>query len=164
MPDIAQIDPSQVMLIAAVVVAAIVGAEKFVSAGASLKERFVDSRQKRLVDAAIAGDGSLREEIMAMFGEAHSEHERYDRQFANDKRALERIERDVDELKLKTLLHDAQIAEHRDEGTVLNKSVKALLNAQLGLNAETDVSDAVNEIDQYLIERRSSHDQLESSR
>lgn len=116
MPDIAQIDPSQVMLIAAVVVAAIVGAEKFVSAGASLKERFVDSRQKRLVDAAIAGDGSLREEIMAMFGEAHSEHERYDRQFANDKRALERIERDVDELKLKTLLHDAQIAEHRDEG------------------------------------------------
>lgn len=99
-----------------------------------------------------------------MFGEAHSEHERYDRQFANDKRALERIERDVDELKLKTLLHDAQIAEHRDEGTVLIKSVKAMLNAQLGLNDETDVIDAVNEIDQYLIERRSSHDQLESSR
>lgn len=164
MPDIAQIDPSQVLLIAAVIIASIVGAEKFVSACAALKERFVDSRQKRLVDAAIAGDGSLREEIMAMFGEAHSEHERYDRQFANDKRALERIERDVDELKLKTLLHDAQIAEHRDEGTVLIKSVKAMLNAQLGLNDETDVIDAVNEIDQYLIERRSAHDQLEGTR
>ena len=47
---------------------------------------------------------------------------------------------------------------------MLIKSVKAMLNAQLGLNDETDVIDAVNEIDQYLIERRSSHDQLEGSR
>ena len=87
----------------------------------------------------------------------------YDRQFANDKRAIERLEGDMAELKLKALLHDAQIAEHREEGTVLIKSVKTMLKAQLGLNEDTDVIDAVNEIDQYLIERRSSHDQLEGS-
>lgn len=158
MPDIASIDPYQVGLIAAAFVGVVVGFERLVEAGASLKHRFVDSRQKKLVDAALAGDGSLREEIMAMFGEAHSEHERYDRQFANDKRAIERLERDVDELKIKTLLHDAQIAEHREEGTVLIKSVKAMLSAQLGLNEDTDVIDAVNEIDRFLIERRNAHD------
>ena len=164
MPDIAQIDPYQICLIAAAFVGVVVGFEKLVTSGASLKHRFIDSRQKKLVDAALAGDGNLREEIMGMFEEAHSEHERYDRQFANDKRAIERLERDMDELKLKTLLHDAQIAEHREEGTVLIKSVKTMLKAQLGLNEDTDVIDAVNEIDQYLIERRSSHDQLEGTR
>ena len=158
MPDIASIDPYQVGLIAAAFVGVVVGFERLVEAGASLKHRFVDSRQKKLVDAALAGDGSLRDEIMGMFGEAHSEHERYDRQFANDKRAIERLERDVDELKIKTLLHDAQIAEHREEGTVLIKSVKAMLSAQLGLNEDTDVIDAVNEIDRFLIERRNAHD------
>ena len=163
MPDIAQIDPYQACLVAAAFFGVVIGFEKLVTAGASLKERFVDSRQKKLVDAALAGDGTLREEIMAMFEEAHSEHERYDRQFANDKRAIERLEGDMAELKLKALLHDAQIAEHREEGTVLIKSVKTMLKAQLGLNEDTDVIDAVNEIDQYLIERRSSHDQLEGS-
>lgn len=163
MPDIAQIDPYQAFLVVAAFFGVVIGFEKLVEAGASLKHRFVDSRQKKLVDAALAGDGSLREEIMAMFGEAHSEHERYDRQFANDKRAIERLEGDMAELKLKALLHDAQIAEHREEGTVLIKSVKTMLKAQLGLNEDTDVIDAVNEIDQYLIERRSSHDQLEGS-
>lgn len=164
MPDITQVDPYQLAIIAAAFCGIVVGFEKLVTAGANLKHRFVDSRQKKLVDAAIAGDGSLREEIMLMFDEAHSEHERYDRQFANDKRAIERLEGDMTEMKLKTLLHDAQIAEHREEGTVLIKSVKAMLNAQLGLNEETDVIDAVNEIDQYLIERRSGHDQLEGAR
>ena len=42
-------------------------------------------------------------------------------------------------------------------------NIKTMLKAQLGLNEDTDVIDAVNEIDQYLIERRSSHDQLEGS-
>ena len=62
MPDIAQIDPYQACLVVAAFFGVVIGFEKLVTAGASLKERFVDSRQKKLVDAALAGDGTLREE------------------------------------------------------------------------------------------------------
>ena len=51
------------------------------------------------------------------------------------------------------LLH-ARVDARAEEGTLMIKTAKALLNNQLGLSDSDDIVQVVEEIDRFLIERR----------
>lgn len=148
------IDPWSIVAVICLIVIVVIGFDKFHDAGMNLKDKLLNRKFNKMVEKAEKGDTTLREEFRIMFNEAHEEHEEinsrldhHDRCLAHDKRTIERMQGEIEQL-------DVRVTARTEEGTLMIKTAKVILNNQLGLADTTSVVDIVEEIDKFLIEGR----------
>lgn len=141
------------LFLVAAVAGIVIGAERLVASAASIKERFVDRRRDKLLDAALDGDETLRAEVFKMLDDAHKEHERYEEMFRRDKRRIDVIEDAIDEIRSDVDKLSQKADAREQEGIITMKAIKTMMNRFIGLAEDSDIIDVVNEVDQYLIER-----------
>lgn len=154
--QVMQIDPFQALLLIAVGGCAVVAADKLSGSVVSLKERFVDRKANRIIEAQLEGDESLRQEIMAMFSDSLEDHERYDKFLARDNRRISDLEDKVSDIEKDLSRAHERIDDRTKESTIMLKSMGVMMNRMLGLSDDSAIIDSVNEINEYLIERRES--------
>lgn len=152
--DINAIDWFSLVLVAILVASAIIGFEKFVSSGSNLKHKFVDAKFEEILNASTEGDETIRTEILTFMENSRREHDRYEEYFDNDKRTLARHDRELDDIKADILVLSARLDQHNEEGTITLKAIRSLINTHLGIGSDSDMIEIVNEMDEFLIERR----------
>lgn len=152
--QIMQIDPFQALLLLVVGGGAVVAVDKLTGSAASLKERFVDGKAKRIVDAQLRGDAELREEILAMFEDSRADHDKYEKWFNRDNRRIVALEDAMEKVQEDIEKAHSRIDMHAEESTIIMKSMSVMMSRMLGLAEDSDIIDSVNEINDYLIERR----------
>lgn len=160
--QITSVNPVEIVIVvAALIVLAGPVINNIMDSILGIKEKLVDRKAKRIIDAALDGDESLREEIARQFSEASKEHEAFRNMFANDKRAIDQLTRDVETIRdridgQETRLdkHETQLDERAKGEKVIISSLKAILNEKIGMGSVSDLVDAVAQIDDFLIEGR----------
>lgn len=162
------IDPWQAIAIIAVLIALVVGFDKFLAAAEGLKHRLIDRKTNKIIDAALEGSDSLREEIMRRFDESLTEHDEFRSDITEiremldrDKRALMRMDDDIDRLRVRVDGVDTRLDRNErhidainDEMRIMLASIKTILNEKIGVAGTTDIVDTVKQIDEFLIERK----------
>ena len=162
------IDPWSIVAIIALIALIIVGVEKVTDAGSKLKKRFLDRKFDKMIEHAEKGDMSLREELENSYIKTEEDHkefrvrlDQHETYLDNDKRQFERVDRILDrhEAEIESLKGEMVNVHHRldartEEGTMTIKAIKAILNEKLGIGQVSDMTEVVNEIDEYLIEGR----------
>lgn len=152
--QIMQIDPVQALLLVSVGCGLVVGADKLTESMSSLHDKFIGRRAKKILDAQLNGDQALREEIMSMFADSKADHERYEKWFNRDNRRIGDLEDAVEKMQGDVARAHERIDDRAEESTIILKSMSVMMNRMLGLSEDSDIIDSVNEINQYLIERR----------
>ena len=152
--QILQIEPVQALLLVSVGCGLVIGADKLAESFSSLHDKIIGRRAKKIIDAQLNGDQALREEIMAMFADSKADHEKYERRFNRDNRRIGALEDAVEKMQEDVTRAHERIDDRADESTIVLKSMSVMMNRMLGLSEDSDIIDSVNEINQYLIERR----------
>lgn len=128
--------------------------DKFLDSILGIKDKLVDRKTNSIIEAALEGDSSLREEVFRRLDEAAEDHEKYEQWFSRDNRRISSLEDDVAELKTEmTRAHD-RLDTHAEESTIILNSMRVMMSKMLGLAEDSDIIDSVNEINEYLVERR----------
>lgn len=142
------------LFLVAAVAGIVIGAERLVTSAASIKERLVDKRRQKLLDEAFDGDETLRIEVFKILDEAHADHKRYEEMFRREKRRIDVMEDAIDEIRSDVDKLSQKADAREQEGIITMKAIKTMMNRFIGLAEDSDIIDVVNEVDQYLIERR----------
>lgn len=150
-----------IVVIVAIAVLTVPAVNSIMDSVLGIKDKLIDRKAKRIIDAAIDGDQSLRDEIARQFLEASEEHDEFRRMFDNDKRAIDKLTGDLQSIQKRIDGLDKDIEDHetlleeRAKGEkVIILSLKASLNEKIGIGSVSDLVDAVAQIDEFLIEGR----------
>lgn len=162
MLSIPEIDPVEVILLAlAAIIVAGPAVNTLMDSFLGIKEKVVDRKASKIIDAAIQGDDSLREEILNRFDHADEEHVEFREMFDNDKRDIDQLKRDVDTLRkrqdgaeIRLDDHETELKDRAEGEKVVITALKAILNEKIGIGTTADLVDAVGQIDSFLIEGR----------
>lgn len=134
---------------------------KWMDAVLAIKDKLMDRKANSIVDAALAADGSLRDELLRKFDHASAEHDEFRGYFDNDKKAIDEVRRDVktlrkrvDGLEIRDDNHDSELKDRAKGEMVVLSAIKAILNKEIGMGTTANLVDAVEMIDSYLIEGR----------
>lgn len=152
--QIMQIDPFQAVLLVGIGCGLVIGADKLTESMSSLHDKFIGRKAKKIVDAQLNGDQALRKEIMGMFEDSKADHEKYEEWFKRDNRRIGALEDAVEKMQGDVARAHERINDRAEESTIILKSMSVMMNRMLGLSEDSDIIDSVNEINQYLIERR----------
>lgn len=147
------------IVIVAVLAAFLVWFDKTTDAGSNIKKKFVDKRFDRLLAASNEADERLRKELLTFLEDAQEEHEQFKKWFDNDKRAIERHDKELQELRERQKNAEKALTVRLEETTLLMKSVRALMAVQVFGDDSSIVKKAMDEMDEYLIEERVNHEQ-----
>ena len=162
MLSISEIDPVEVILLAlAAIIVAGPAVNTLMDSFLGIKEKVVDRKASKIIDAAIQGDDSLREEILNRFDHADEEHVELRQMFDNDKRDIDQLKRDVATLskrqdcaEIRLDDHETELKDRAEGEKVVITALKAILNEKIGIGTTADLVDAVGQIDSFLIEGR----------
>lgn len=148
------IDPWSVVAAVCLFILVVIGLDRFYDAGSRLKEKLFDRKFNKIIKRTENGETTLREEFRVMYNEANSEHDEFRKRLDDHERYLSNDKKEIDSLKIRVNDIVERVEVQTQEGTLMIRTAKVLLNNQLGISKQTDVKEVVDEIDKFLIERR----------
>lgn len=144
----------QIVAVVCLVFLLVTNLDKFLDSIFGLKDKLVDRKTNSIIEAALEGDSSLREEVFRRLDEAREDHEKYEQWFSRDNRRISALEDDVDKIKGDMEKAHDRLDAHAEESTIILNSMRVMMSKMLGLAEDSDIIDSVNEINRYLVERR----------
>lgn len=143
----------------------LVNLSKVVEAFDTLHERFIKRKENRIISAAMSGNEEVINAIQAQIKESREEHDVFREHLDNDNRRINNLEREVDSIRSRADGHESRLNRHDEQieaeresrsktEKVMIKSMKTVLGQKIGLAGDQDIIDAVNEIDDFLLERK----------